>query len=111
MDEVTDRPRTRLDVGASDDPGAPALLLRFAGDLDLPGATDVAGDVERLLQVPAQQVLLDLAEVGFCDSSGLALLIRLANHFGQVRTRAASEAVRRVMEVLGLAGRFGLDGA
>ena len=54
-------------------------------------------------------MLLDLASVDFLDSSGVALLIRLANHFGQVRARAAAPPVRRVIQVLGLADRLGLD--
>lgn len=111
MDELTDRPRTSLQIGTDDRADPPGLLLRFAGDLDLPGTTDLAADVEHLLTRPAQPVVLDLAGVGFCDSSGLAVLIRLANHFGQVRTREASDAVRRVIELLGLADRFGLGGA
>jgi anti-anti-sigma factor len=56
-------------------------------------------------------VVLELGDLDFLDSSGIAVLVRIANHFDQVRTRSATEPVRRVIEVLGLADRFGLDGA
>ena len=58
-----------------------------------------------------QPLQLDLAELVFLDSSGVAVLVRLANHFGSVRTCSASEPVRRVIQVLGLADRLGLQEA
>jgi anti-sigma B factor antagonist len=110
MDELIDGPRATLQVSAEPD-GGPPLLLRFAGDLDLAGVSDLTGEVDALLAQPPQPVLLDLADVVFCDSSGVALLIRLANHFQRMHIRAATPPVHRVIEVLGLAERLGLDGA
>ena len=109
MDELTDRPRALLEV-ATDLGGGPGLLVCLGGDLDLAGLGDIAAGVDALLARDRQPVLLDLADVEFLDSSGVALLIRIANHFGQVRSRAAAPPVRRVIEVLGLADRLGLDG-
>ena len=100
--------RARIDV--IETPGE-ALVVELSGELDLAGLPAVDGAVAELLTRPAQPVVLDLGRLTFLDSSGVTLLVRLANHFGQVRTRAATRPVRRVIEVLGLAGRFGLDGA
>jgi anti-sigma B factor antagonist len=104
---MTDRPRARLDVSADSD----GLVLALAGELDLASLPAVAAPLDDVLGRPAQPVVLDLAGLTFLDSSGVALLVRIANHFGQVRTRAAGEPVRRVIEVLGLADRFGLGAA
>ena len=110
MDELNNEPRARLEVATDPDGGAD-LVVRLGGDLDLAGTNDLTTEVDALLARAPQPVLLDLADVEFCDSSGIALLIRLANHFGHVRTRAATPPVQRVIEVLGLADRLGLDGA
>jgi anti-anti-sigma factor len=105
---VTGGARARLDVA---EPAGDGLVVELSGELDLAGLPAVDGAAAALLTRPAQPVVLDLGGLTFLDSSGVTLLVRLANHFGQVRTRAASPPVRRVIEVLGLAGRFGLEGA
>ena len=105
--ELTDGPRTRLQA----DEGADGtLVLAFAGELDLAGLPGVERQVAELLTRAPRPVVMDLGELEFLDSSGIAVLVRVANHFGDVRTRAATPPVRRVIQVLGLADRFGLDG-
>jgi anti-sigma B factor antagonist len=106
--ELTGGPRARLDV--SEGPGG-ALVLALAGELDLASLPGVSVSMAELLARRPQPVVLELGDLEFLDSSGIALLVRIANHFDQVRTRSATEPVRRVIEVLGLADRFGLDGA
>jgi anti-sigma B factor antagonist len=110
MGGLTHGPRARLAVAVEADGDTP-LTVRLGGDLDLAGVSDVSVEVQELLAREPQLLVLDLADVAFCDSSGIAVLIRLANHFGQMRVRAAAPGVRRVIEVLGLADRFGLEGA
>jgi anti-sigma B factor antagonist len=109
VDELRNGRRARLTVSPETDDGF--LVVRLGGELDVAGVTDLAAEIEELIGREPQPVLLDLAEVSFCDSSGIAVLIRLAHHFGQIRVRAAAPGVRRVIEVLGLADRFGLDKA
>ena len=106
--ELTDGPRARMDVSGAPDGG---LVVELAGELDLASLPAVAAPLDELLSRPPQPLVLDLGELDFLESSGVALLVRIANHFDQVQTRSATEPVRRVIEVLGLAGRFGLDGA
>ncbi|MGY1631150.1 STAS domain-containing protein [Geodermatophilus sp. SYSU D01186] len=109
MDEVVATPRARLRVAP--DPGSGGLVATLGGELDVAGVADVAAPLEELLAREVQPLLVDLADLRFLDSSGVAVLIRLANRFSPVRTRAAAPPVRRVIEVLGLADRLGLDGA
>ncbi len=106
--ELTDGQRARLD--ASEGPDG-ALVLELSGELDLASLPSIDGLLAELLTRRPQPVVLDLGNLEFLDSSGIALLVRVANHFGDVRTRAATQPVRRVIEVLGLATRFGLDEA
>jgi anti-sigma B factor antagonist len=105
---LTGRARARLEVV---EPSADELVVELSGELDLAGLAAVDGAVAALLTRPAQPVVLDLGRLTFLDSSGVTLLVRLTNHFGQVRTRATTQQVRRVLEILGLAGRLGLESA
>jgi anti-sigma B factor antagonist len=110
MDELTDQgPRARLDVvpGADGD----RLLVRLGGELDLAGMVDVQPAIDRLLGMPPQPARIDVADLEFLDSTGVAMLIRLAKHFERVEVVHARPAVRRVVQVLGLETVLGLDGA
>jgi anti-anti-sigma factor len=107
MDEQNGAARARLTLaGGTDDPG---LVVRLAGELDLATVGQLAAPLKDLLAREQQPVVLELDELEFMDSSGVAVLIRIANHFEQLETRGARPAVRRVIEVLGLSGRVGLQ--
>ena len=108
MDDVAEGPRARLSV--QDATGSGGLCLRLGGELDIASLPEVEPRLTGLLERAPQPLLLDLADLHFLDSSGIALLVRLANRFTPVSTRSATEPVRRVLEALGLASRFGLGG-
>jgi anti-sigma B factor antagonist len=107
MDELTEVPRARLTVATGRDGGG--LHVRLAGELDIASLPDVAPQLDALLAQDPQPVQVDLEGLEFLDSSGIAVLVRIANRFHPVGVRNATPAVRRVIEVLGLAGRLGLD--
>lgn len=105
---LTDEVRARMDVSSAPDG---ELVVALAGELDLASLPAVASPLDELLSRQPQPVVLELGELSFLDSSGVAVLVRIANHFDQVRTRSTTEPVRRVIEVLGLAAHVGLDEA
>jgi anti-sigma B factor antagonist len=105
---MTGGPRARLAV--SDD-ALGGVVLDLSGELDLASLPDVSEALDELLARPPQSLVLELGGLTFLDSSGVTMLVRLANHFDRVRTRSATQPVRRVIEVLGLAQRFGLEEA
>jgi anti-anti-sigma regulatory factor len=47
-----------------------------------------------------------MSKVDFMDTSGVALLVRIANRFGPVEIHNANPIVSRAIEALGLAGRL-----
>jgi anti-anti-sigma factor len=57
------------------DPSTVAITL--AGELDLDTVARIEPTLNRLTGDAAREVLLDLVEVTFCDSSGAALFLRL----------------------------------
>jgi anti-sigma B factor antagonist len=107
MDELSDRPRARLSI--TEEPDGAGLVIGLGGELDIASLPDVTVQLDELLGRPPRQVCLDLAELEFLDSTGVAVLVRIANHAGRVRTARATEPVLRVLQVLGLSDRLGLD--
>jgi len=84
--------------------GRSRFVLRLAGDLDLGDADGFWGVLEPLL-VPGGRVVLDCADLGFLDSSGLRILLlgarRAAAAEASVRIAAPRHAVRRTLELAG----------
>jgi anti-anti-sigma factor len=107
MDEQAEHPHARLTV--REPAGGGAMTLALGGELDIAGVAELERALAEVLAREPQPLQLDLSELAFLDSSGVSVLVRLANHFGSVRTPAATAPVRRVIEVLGLADRLGLQ--
>ncbi|MCQ0021675.1 STAS domain-containing protein [Streptomyces somaliensis DSM 40738] len=57
-------------------PGPGTVTVALAGELDLHAAERVEPALARLTGDVEHELLLDLAGVTFCDSSGVALLLR-----------------------------------
>lgn len=89
------------------------LVLHLGGELDLASVPDLEPTLEELLndrasRAEGQKVVVDVAGLEFLDSSGVAVLIRLANALGPIRLVHANPVVRRIVEVLSLAPHLGL---
>lgn len=117
-------PRTPPVAAFRTDEGLHAILdlrgnpvLAVAGELDAANADALhralvaAIDQARISQ--ASQLVLDLAEVSFADSSALSALIRAraygASHHVELRLRGLQPVVDRVMTLTGLAKVFAID--
>ncbi|MFE9656868.1 STAS domain-containing protein [Micromonospora sp. NPDC006431] len=81
--------------------------LRLAGELDLSTAPQLDAAVDRLAADGHHELLVDLTELTFCDSVGIAALVRGDNHAsaegGWLRITGATGRVARVLQVTGLA--------
>jgi anti-anti-sigma factor len=93
-------------VAYSQRDGAPARL-RLAGELDLSTAPELNTVIDRLFAEGHHELLLDLAELTFCDSTGIAAFVRgdnlAAAAGGWVRVTGATGRVARVLRMTGLA--------
>ncbi len=80
-----------------------SALLMVEGEIDTLTADELERGCEQLLAVPSDVLVIDLTDVTFLASSGLAVLIRAAHKAGERRLRlvAAARAVRRPLEVTG----------
>lgn len=89
--------------------------LRLAGELDLNGAPRLNDAIDRLAAEGRRQFLLDLSELTFCDSTGIAAFVRGDNQVaadgGWLRITGATGPVARVLQVTGLAEVFRYEAA
>ncbi|MEH0825931.1 MULTISPECIES: STAS domain-containing protein [unclassified Micromonospora] len=83
------------------------VRLRLAGELDLGTAAELNSTIDRLVAEGHRELLLDLTELTFCDSSGIAAFVRgdnlVAADGGWLRLTGATGRVARVLQVTGLA--------
>ena len=84
----------------------PRTVLAPAGELDVATAAAVQ---KRLLERPPEpgaQLVLDLGEVTFMDSTGIRLILQAREHAlrhgGELRLVRGPEPVMRVLELVGL---------
>ncbi|MEU9509956.1 STAS domain-containing protein [Micromonospora sp. NPDC048170] len=89
------------------DRGSGGTRLRLAGELDLSSAPELNAAIDRLVDGGERRLLVDLTELTFCDSTGIAAFVRGDNRVaadgGWLRVTGASGRVDRVLQVTGLA--------
>jgi len=88
--------------------GSTGTLL-LSGELDASSAPQVDEAVDQLIAGGAGELLIDLGEVTFIDSSGLRSLIRARKNLGNsdvVRLRNPQVGTVRLLEITGLTDQF-----
>ncbi len=87
-------------------------VVGVRGDIDIATATELRHEILAVLALPLRGVVVDLGYVTFMDSSGVAALIAAFDHARErgieFRVTAVPRCVRLVLELFGLAERFGL---
>jgi anti-sigma B factor antagonist len=88
-------------------------VLAVRGELDAYSAPALEEQVTKLTGDQVDDVVLDLSQTGFLDSSGLRAILtaqrRLTESGGQLRLRSPSEAVTRLLEITGLTDHFAVE--
>jgi len=78
-----------------------AAVVRPVGEVDVFTAPLLRERLVELVEGGARRVIVDLSEVSFLDSTGLAVLVgvwqRLRNHDGFFAVAAANERIERVL--------------
>ena len=77
----------KIEVG----PEVETCLVRVSGELDMIGAPALERELHRLLSQRLQTVILDLTDVEFIDSLGLACLIKVTR-----RSREDGDRLRMI---------------
>lgn len=106
MDELNDNKTPDLEgAEASVDhwrEGSGALVVRVTGEVDMSNAASVREVVDQVMGTDVKSLIFDLGGLEFIDSSGLAVLLTVAQKVPSVQLRNPSPIVRRVVEVTGL---------
>ena len=96
-------PLLRMDVATADG----TARVRLAGDLDLSTVPALQARVEALRGEGSTQIVLDLAELDFIDSTGLRLILELHGEAARDGFTLAlvpgGHAVQRVFDITGTA--------
>lgn len=87
------------------------VTVRLRGEIDLASAAAVEQAVRAALPEPPVRVVFDLSELRFMDSSGIAVLLRLACDAAGVSVRNPSPTVAMVIEATGLSEILRVDDA
>ncbi|MER6664949.1 STAS domain-containing protein [Amycolatopsis japonica] len=94
-------PLVVAEAARSDD----AITIEVAGDIDISTSPRLRAELFELLAHGPGTAVIDMTSVGFCDSSGLSVLVQLNRHCqesGIDLSFAPSKVVRRAIELTGL---------
>lgn len=83
--------------------------VQLSGELDLANAGAVERELQAALADGSGRVVLDLGDLTFIDSTGIALLVTAAGENGEGRVRflrSRALGVNRVLELTGVADRL-----
>ena len=107
MDELGDpeAPVGSADV-TIDAAGVP--VIRLSGEIDMSNVDSLRVVIDPVMESAPERVDFDLAGLEFMDSSGIALLLRVAAK-SRVRVREPSALVRRLIEATGLSDVLPID--
>jgi len=98
-----------LDVTETDG----AAVVQVAGDLDIATAPQLRHELLDLIGRSVRIVTVDLAQIDFIDSTGLAVLIsglkRLREGGGDLTLRSPSRTALRLLEITGLSKVFAIS--
>lgn len=108
--EYRDASTGTLAVGVFDDAGS--RVIRVGGELDLATVPSLEEELEAAMKSAFSAVVVDLSELEFIDSTGIAVLVRaMGVDNGSERLAfvpSRSEGVGRVLEMTGVAERMRL---
>jgi len=111
---MTPEPSPPADQAVTDNPILTCAVHRTDGEVVITAGGDLVASAEQALESAVQQalsrvperVVLDFAGVQFCDSTGLALVIRMLERIeragSRLRVAQPSPPVARLLAVTGL---------
>jgi len=108
VSKATDPPAHTWSVTPGDTPG----VVRLAGEIDFSVTPKVRERLMPYLETDAPEIVLDLSQLAYVDSSGLALFIEARNILTAagrtIRIAAISPQVRKLFNLTQLGDLFGL---
>ncbi|MDF1541591.1 MAG: anti-sigma factor antagonist [Anaerosomatales bacterium] len=95
-----------MDLAIDRHEGQRACVFHLAGDIDVAVVPDLRGSLDQVIETGCENIVLDLTEVTYADSSALGLLVwldhRLQPREGKAILAGANDDVARIFELSGL---------
>ncbi len=79
-------------------------VIHLCGELDLSNVGEVQTTIDAVVGRGPERIVLDVQKLTFMDSSGIALLISVAERVPRIELQGPAPAIRRLLEITGLAG-------
>jgi anti-anti-sigma factor len=99
-----------MDLGIATVDDTDPAVVTLTGELDLASADKLADRIRGLVDTGHPRLIVDLAGLIFCDSTGMGTLVRANNEClaqgGYLRLAAPNHNVARVLAVVGLLDAF-----
>lgn len=93
----------RLEIDVTFEGEGGATVARLSGDLDLVTADEAKRRLSETIDAHPRPLQLELADMGFIDSTGLGTLVAIHHHAANagvpVTLAGVSSQVRRVMQI------------
>lgn len=96
----------------SDTPEKGDVAVKLAGEFDLSNASQLRERLAGAIESKASRIVIDMADVTFIDSSGLAEMVLARNNLASDRSLVISNlrpSVQKVFDLTGLSTLFGCD--
>jgi anti-sigma B factor antagonist len=77
-------------------------VIKLSGEIDMSNVESLRGAIDPVVEQGPERVDFDLSALDFMDSSGIALLLRVAAKTQSVHLLQPSALVRRLVEATGL---------
>jgi anti-anti-sigma factor len=100
MEGIGDRPGPAMVETASDATGT--TIVSIAGDLDIASVPGLEAEIAPVLAAGPDRIAFNLSRVTFIDSSGIAMLLRVAERVAHIEIREPSASVRLIITATGL---------
>jgi anti-anti-sigma factor len=85
---------------AGDDPHS--AVFKVVGQLDVSTDAVLSGALNDAMRAHPRRIVLDVSELGFMDSSGLAVLLSAAQRVESLELHNPTDIVRRLVAIAGL---------
>jgi anti-sigma B factor antagonist len=91
---------------SSDEGGMTTVAI--SGELDISNADELRKQFEPILASMPTSLILDVSELSFMDSSGIALLVQVATQINSVTLRNPTPLIHRVLDATGVSTLLGV---
>lgn len=78
------------------------LVVRLSGEFDIATVDTLRDEVEAIIESDASSVTVDMVGLEFMDSSGIAMLMRIAGRFGPIEVLNPTSIIRQIIEAVGI---------